>query len=170
MNHLRVNDRIRFSPVVVIDQNGKNLGSIPIDEAKRLARNVELDLVEVAPQARPPVCRIMDYGKHLYEQNKKQKKSSKKIQLKELRLSPNIGKHDLETKINQLKRFIDEGDDVQLKVVFSGRENAHRDLGFSLVNEILQNVSEMVTVQRPPKMEGKFLTCLIRSKNEKNTE
>lgn len=160
-NNLRINDRIRISPVRVIDESGTNLGVLYTDEAKSLARSKGLDLVEVSPQMRPPVCRIMDYGKFLYEQSKKQKKAKPHSQLKELRFRPNIGEHDLETKINQLIKFIKSGDKVQIKVMFVARENAHKDLGFTLVNRMIDRVKDIAKVQNPPRLEGKFLNCTL---------
>jgi translation initiation factor IF-3 len=163
----RVNDKIRFSPVMVVDQDGKNLGSIPLDQAKQKARAVKLDLVEVAPQARPPVCRIMDFGKFRYEQGVKQKKQkgkTKTLELKEIRLSPRIADHDIETKAKAAERFVKAGHKVQLKLEYKRRENAHKDLGFEVMEKILNHLDELVDVQRAPKLDGRFLTCLVEPK------
>lgn len=163
---LRVNDRIRFSPVIVVNSKGENLGSLPLREAKNIARNEGLDLVEVSPHSRPPVCKVMDYGKFQYEQSKKTKKS-KQVHIKEIMLKPNIGDHDLNTKINQLNKFIAHGDKVQIKVRFSGRENAHKELGFDLINKVLGQAVD-VTVQKPPKLEGRCVTCFLEPSKSKD--
>lgn len=159
----RVNERIRFSPVRVIDQNGTQLGEMPTDKARSLAREASLDLVEVAPQARPPVCRIMDYGKFKYEQSLKEKKQRKngKAQLKEVRLSPDIAAHDVETKVTQARKHLESGHSVQLKLRYKGRENAHKDLGFEVINRMIEKLSDTGKLSRKPSIEGKVLHCLI---------
>jgi len=164
----RVNDKIRFSPVMVIDQDGKNLGSLPIDKAKQKARAIKLDLVEVAPDARPPVCRIMDFGKFRYEQGIKQKKQKgKKVKTpeqKEIRLSPRIADNDILTKAKAAERFLKAGHKVQLKLEYKRRENAHKDLGFEVMKKMLKHLEDVIDPEKPPKLEGRFLTCLVEPK------
>jgi translation initiation factor IF-3 len=161
----RVNNQIRSTQVTLIDQNGNNLGTMTADKARYLSRQEELDLVEVAPMAKPPVCRIMDYGKFKYEQSIKEKKTKpKKTQLKEIRLRPVIGENDLNTRIKALERFIEEGDKVQIQVKFSGRENEHKDLGFKLIERIVTAVSEIAVLKTPPVLTGKHITCVLTPK------
>jgi len=160
----RVNERIRFSPILVIDEDGKNLGAIPVEDAKIKARNAGLDLVEVSPSARPPVCRIMDFGKFKYEQSikeKKQKRNSKRQQVKEVRLSPRIAIHDVETKANAAAKFLKSGYKVQLRLEYKRRENAHKDLGFEVMDKVLEILSDKGEPVQEPKLEGRFLMCLL---------
>ena len=135
----RKNYQINISPVRVIDSDGTMLGVKPTQEALQLARERGLDLVEISPLAKPPVCKILDYSKYLYEQEKKNKDARKKQhggELKELRIKPRIATHDLETKTKQMEEFIRKGDKVRLTVVFHGRENQHRDLGHQLLMQV----------------------------------
>ncbi|MHA1948715.1 MAG: translation initiation factor IF-3 [Candidatus Thorarchaeota archaeon] len=159
----RVNEKIRFSPIRVVAENGDQLGEMPTVHAKTLALDAGLDLVEVAPNARPPVCRIMDYSKFKYDQSLKDKKQrkSKKAQLKEVRLSPDIASHDVDTKTAQAKKHLEAGHPVQLKLRYKGRENAHKDLGFDVVNRMVENLAEVSKVSREPKIEGRVLHCLL---------
>jgi translation initiation factor IF-3 len=159
----RVNDRIRLSPVRVVAQDGEQLGEMPTDKARSIARSEGLDLVEVAPNARPPVCRIMDYSKFKYDQSLKDKKQrkNKKAQLKEPRLSPDIADHDVDTKTAQARKHLQAGHTVQLKLRYKGRENAHKNLGFDVVNKMVENLAEVSKVAREPKIEGRVLHCLL---------
>src|SRR5690349_23324538 len=136
-------------------------------DALNLARQRDLDLVEVAPNAVPPVCRLMDYGKFRYEQTKKERDSRKTqhtVVVKEVRLKPNIDEHDLETKIRQAKRFLEEGDKVKLSVEFRGRQLTHTELGRELLNQVQQVLQNDVVIEQPPKMEGKKISMLIAHK------
>ncbi len=163
---VRINDRIKFSPVMVV-KDGQNLGSMPVEEAKRLAREAELDLVEIVPDARPPICRIMDYGKYRYEQSIKEKvarKNQKTSQLKEVRLRPNTGDHDIKTKVKAIRNFIEDGDKVQIKIEYKKREIAHKDLGFLLIKKVLDDLSDLDLVKSEPKIQEKSLICLIEPK------
>jgi translation initiation factor IF-3 len=152
----RINDQIRLSPVRVVDQEGKMLGVIPTSEAMRLAYESGLDLVEVAPNERPPVCRIMDYGKFKYEQKKKHSNSTKQhqVQLKEIRLRPKTGDHDIDFKIKQARVFLAEKDKVKLNVIFRGRENAHHERGREMLAEIIQQLQDVGKVEKMPSLEG----------------
>jgi len=161
----RINDKIKFSPVILIDENGKNLGSVPTYKAKILALNVGLDLVEVAPNAKPPVCKIMDFGKFKYQQEIKQKKQVKKqVQLKEIRISSGITDHDLETKCKLANKFFVSGHKVQVRLEFRRRQNDHKELGFTAINKFIDNLKEVSSVSRPPVLDGRFLSCLLEPK------
>lgn len=152
----RVNDQIRLSPIRVVDQEGKMLGVIPTSEAQRLAFEAGLDLVEVAPNERPPVCRIMDYGKFKYEQKKKHSTNTKQhqVQIKEIRLRPKIGEHDIEFKVKQAREFLGHKDKVKFNVIFRGRENAHHDRGRQMLAEIIEVLQDVAKVEKPPGMDG----------------
>ena len=130
-NTHRVNDQIRITPIRVVDQDGEMLGIIPTAEALKTAAEAGMDLVEVAPNERPPVCRIMDYGKFKYEQTKKKKDAQKthQVQVKEIRLRPKTGEHDIEFKVKRARSFLDQKDKVKINVIFRGRENAHHNRG-----------------------------------------
>ncbi|MCK9458329.1 MAG: translation initiation factor IF-3 [Proteobacteria bacterium] len=159
----RVNRQIRFSPVMVILGEEK-LGTMPTSQALEIAVREGLDLVEVAPNARPPVCKIMDYGKFRYEQSIKEKKSksqTKAQQLKEIRLRPSIATHDLDVKINSAQRFLEAGNRVQLMVRFKGAENAHKDLGFSLMQKMIDSLVSCGKPLSTPRLEGKGVSCII---------
>ncbi|ODA35501.1 translation initiation factor IF-3 [Planctopirus hydrillae] len=152
----RINDQIRLSPIRVVDHEGKMLGVIPTSEAMRVALEVGMDLVEVAPGERPPVCRIMDYGKFKYEQKKKHANSAKQhqVQIKEIRLRPKTGEHDIEFKVKQAKEFLSQKDKVKLNIIFRGRENAHHDRGKEILANIIQQLAEHCKVEQMPKLEG----------------
>ena len=162
----RINNQIRFSPVRLIGDNGEQIGTVPVDEAKKRAVQAGLDLVEVAPNARPIVCRIMDYGKFKYEQSQKEKKNKKtsSTELKHIRLSPKIGDHDIETKVRNAEKFLKAGHNVQFKLEYKRRENAHKDLGFEVIDKILEALSEIADPQRKPKLDGRFLICIVEPK------
>ncbi len=161
---LRINDQVRLSPVRLIDENEQQLGVVDTDEARQLARDAELDLVEVAPNSRPPVCRIMDYGKWKYAQQKKEQKAkahAKKSELKGMRLRPKIDDHDLNMKVNKAREFLEDGDKVQFVMLFRGREMAHRDLGRGTMMEITETLSDVSKIEQPPKMAGRRMTMLL---------
>ena len=164
--NFRHNEQIRISPVRLIDQNDNQIGIVSTSEALRMARDAGLDLVEVAPTARPPVCRILDYGKWRYQQQKKEDKSrasAKGGQLKELKLrTVRIGDHDLMIKVNQAKGFLEEGNKVQFTLRFRGREMAHQDLGRSLFQKVLQELTLVSKVERPARMEGRRMTMVLQ--------
>jgi translation initiation factor IF-3 len=164
--NFRHNDQIRISPVFLIDQNDEKVGSTPTSEALRRAREAGLDLVEVAPTARPPVCRIMDYGKWRYQQQKKEDKSrasSRGGQLKELKLrTVKIGDHDLLIKINHARDFLKEGNKVQFTLQFRGREMAHQELGRDLFRKIKEELYVVSKVERDAKMEGRRMTMVLQ--------
>lgn len=150
----RLNDQIRISPVRVIDQDGEQLGVIPTAEALKLAMEANLDLVEVASDAKPPVCRIMDYGKLKYERKKKTSKNTKQhqVHLKEIRMRPKIGKHDIEFKLKSARKFLEQKDKVKFNIMFRGRENAHHELGRTILGEIQEQLSDLAKVEQAPSM------------------
>ncbi len=162
--NLRVNERIRVPEVRVIDENGEQAGVLKTRDALALARQRNLDLVEVAPNALPPVCRLLDYGKYRYEQTKKERdarKTQKVISIKEVRLRPKIDDHDLETKGKQAKGFLEEGHKVKMTVLFRGRELAHTDIGRDLLNQMSDLLKDAAIIEQPPRMEGKNMTMLL---------
>jgi translation initiation factor IF-3 len=150
--------------VRLIDHEGQQLGIVAIEEALRLAQNAELDLVEIAPNEKPPVCRIMDYGKFLFEQNKKQhaaKKKQKQIQIKEIKMRPTTEEADYQVKLRNLKRFLEEGDKVKVTIRFRGREVMHNDLGFELLKRIEKDVADLGIIEQHPRLEGRQMGMLI---------
>lgn len=163
----RVNHEIRVREVRVVGADGEQLGVFPIHEALRMAEQAQLDLVEVAPQARPPVCRLMDYGRYKYEQSKRDRESRKKqktVTVKELRMSPKTDRHDIEVKVRNAERFLREGDRVKFTVRFRGREIVHTNLVRDRLMEMAQTLSEVGVVERPPFMEGRQMVMLLAPK------
>lgn len=160
-NFVRINGKIKISPVIVISPDGVNLGKFPVDRALQLAASANLDLVEVSPTSRPPVCKIMDYGKYKYEQKVKDKsKNQKTQQLKEIHLGSNIADHDLQTKVNSILKFLNHGDKVHIKLRFKNREMAHKNLGYEIITKIL-SLCEGVGKANAPKLDGKVLHTII---------
>jgi len=150
-----------------VDENGEQAGLVPVQEALVRAENAELDLVEVAPNAKPPVCKLMDYSKYKYEKAKKAKEAKKKqkiIQNKEVRFRPNIEDHDLQTKVNKAREFLDDGDRVKITIMFRGREMAYLDRGPLLMTKIMSHLGEDVHMEYTPTMEGRFLTTVVTLK------
>jgi len=168
----RVNEMIRVSSVRVIDENGDQKGVMPTIEALGIAREIGLDLVEVSPDANPPVCKLLDYGKYRFEQEKKireSKKKQKQIKLKEIRMQPKIEKHDLEFKTKHIREFLEEGNKVKVTIRFRGREMAHTELGRNVLEKILELIDSSYNLDVHPKMEGKLMYMLLSpsSKNKK---
>lgn len=166
---IRINEEIRAKDVRVVDQEGKQLGIMSLREAMVLAEEKHLDLVEIAPQAKPPVCRIMDFGKHKYEQSKKDKEVKKKqkvINVKEIKMRPNIETHDFNVKIKNIVRFLKDGDKVKAVIVFRGREIVHPALGQQLLEKMASELGEQAVVERHPKLEGKNMIMILAPKNE----
>lgn len=160
----RVNERIRIREVRLIDDQGNQIGIIPTREALEMARERGLDLVEVAPNAVPPVCRLMDYGKFRYEQSRKERESRKSqhvTRVKEVRIEPKIGDHDLETKGRQAARFLEAGDKVKLSVLFRGRSITHPELGRELLDQLQEQLKDIGTVEQTPRMEGRTMTMYL---------
>ncbi|MGQ0637704.1 MAG: translation initiation factor IF-3 [Planctomycetaceae bacterium] len=162
MTH-RINEQIRISPVRVVTQNGVLMGPMSTAEALELAKAAGQDLVEVAATERPPVCRIMDYGKFKYEQKKKQAKSAKthQVQVKEIRLRPKTGEHDVEFKVKQARGFLSDRDKVKVTIMFRGREMAHVDRGREMIQEVIASLEDVAKVEKPPSMEGRNMTAVL---------
>jgi translation initiation factor IF-3 len=161
----RINEQIRISPVRVIGQDGAVLGVIETSEALQRAKEVGMDLVEVAPQEKPPVCRIMDFGKFKYQQKKRQHKGhTHHSKNKELRLRPKIGDHDLMTKVNRAKEFLDQKDKVIFSVIFRGRENAHIDEGYKLVERLIKELEIVAKLEQQPQMHGRRIVVIFAPK------
>jgi len=159
-----MNERIRAREIRVIDADGNQLGILPPYEALKKAREVNLDLVEISPNAMPPVCRIMDYGKFLYEQEKKEraaKKHQKQIVLKEVKFSVNVDEHDYITKKNHVLRFLAEGDKVKASLRFRGREMAHQNLGRNVLERLVTDVGDKGIVEFRPRMEGNTMHVIL---------
>jgi translation initiation factor IF-3 len=164
-NKQRINEQIRVSPVRVIGADGAQLGIIPTDEALRQARALELDLVEVAPTERPPVCRIMDYGKFKYQQKKRQHKGhSHQVKIKEIRVRPKTGDHDIQVKVNKAREFLTNKDKVIVTVVYRGRELAHVDEGRKVIDDILEQLGDVSKVEAPPVHHGRRMICTLAPK------
>ncbi len=161
---IRINDRIRAREIRVIDENGEQLGVLPPFEALKIARERGLDLVEISPNAIPPVCRIQDYGKFLYERDKSDRAARKKqkiITIKEVKFSVTVDEHDYQTKKNQAVRFLHEGDKVKASLRFRGRQMAHRELGYQIVNRLIQDIGDAGIVEFMPRMEGTTLHAIL---------
>ena len=147
----------------VVNQNNDMVGVIPTTDALRMAYDAGLDLVEVAPTERPPVCRILDYGKFKYEQKKKSAKNTKthQVQIKEIRLRPKIGEHDIDFKVKHAREFLAEKDKVKLTIQFRGRENAHHDLGREVLKSMIEKLADVAKVESPPRMEGRSIMAVL---------
>ena len=159
----RINEHIRISPVRLIGAEGEQLGLVPTSEALTKARAAGLDLVEVAADERPPVCRILDYGKMRFANSQKGSKRGKVRQqkLKELRLRPRTGDHDVDTKAAQARKFLEHNDKVQITVIFRGREMQHVEEGRRVLDGVLQKLADVGKVERPPAMDGKRMTVML---------
>ena len=167
---VRVNERIRVPQVRVIADDGEQAGVLPVREALALAQSRGLDLVEVSPTARPPVCRIMDYGKFKYEQNRRARKARKKqhvMHLKEIKMRPKIDEHDYGFKMDHARAFLGERDKVKFTITFRGREMAHPEHGHKLIQRIIAELVELATVETPPRAEGRMLTMVMMPKPPK---
>lgn len=167
---LRVNEQIRVREVRLIDDEGEQKGIVPTIEALKMARERELDLVEVAPTANPPVCKILDYGKYRFELEKKLRDSKKKqklLKLKEIRMQPKIGAGDLDFKSKHVQEFLAEGNKVKVTVRFRGRELAHTELGLEVLNEVLKRLGDEYVVEKQPAMEGRFMSMILNPKTKK---
>ena len=165
---LRINDEINAKEVKLIAENGEQLGVMSFDEAIKIAEEKELDLVEVAPGAEPVVCKIMNYGKYKYEQARKEKEAKKKqkvADVKEIRLSSTIDTHDFEFKAKNAKKFLEDGDKVKATIKFKGRELNNTSFGVNVLNKFAEALSEVGTVDKAPKLEGKSMILLINPKN-----
>ena len=162
-----INEQIRDKEVRVIGANNEQLGVMSIEEAMRLADEAGVDLVKIAPNAAPPVCRIIDYGKFRYEQSRKEKEARKKqkiIEIKEIRMSPNIDTNDLNTKIASAKKFLSKGDRVKVTLRFRGREMAHMNNSKYILDDFAEALADVAVVEKAPKVEGRTLTMFLVEK------
>jgi translation initiation factor IF-3 len=160
----RINHQIRIRQVRVIDEENKQLGIMETADALALAIHKQLDLVEIAPNQRPPVCRIMDFGKFKYEEKKKEQASRRKqhqVQIKELRVRPGTGEHDLQVKMRQARQFLADGDKVLVCCLFRGRQMAHKEVGEQVVQEVVKLLADVAKVEAPLRMEGKRMVLLL---------
>ncbi len=163
-NEPRVNRRIRVREVRVIGADGSQLGILPTEEALRLAETSELDLVEVQPTARPPVCKIMDYGKFKYQQKRKAneaKKNQKQFEVKEVKFRPKTDKHDFDVKVNRLRRFLEDGDKSKVTIMFRGREIVHPEIGQDILRRVAEAVSDIAIVESHARMEGRQMFMVV---------
>ena len=167
---LRINEQIRVREVRLIDDQGEQKGIVPTLEALKMARELSLDLVEVAPQANPPACKILDYGKYRFEMEKKLRDSKKKQKmqvLKEIRMQPKIDDHDLDFKSKHVKEFLADGDKVKVTIRFRGRELAHTELGLVVLKDVLSKLGDDYVMEKPPAMEGRFMSMTLAPKAKK---
>jgi translation initiation factor IF-3 len=163
-NELRINDRIRAREVRLVDPDGRQLGIKPLPEALHIAREADLDLVEVAPMANPPVCKILDYGKWKYEAAQRDKESRRKasnVQIKEMKYRPKIGGGDFDTKTRKVAHFLDQGHKVKITIMFRGREMAHPELGKRILDQIAEQLTPAAKVEAAPKLDGRNMVMVL---------
>ncbi len=168
-SELFINEQIRDKEVRLIGENGEQLGIMSSREAFARAQEADLDLVKIAPQAKPPVCKIIDYGKYRYELARKEKEAHKKqktVDLKEVRLSPNIDTNDLNTKVNAARKFLSKGDKVKVTLRFRGREMAHMNQSKYILDEFAEKLSDISSVEKAPKVEGRSMTMVLVEKRK----
>lgn len=173
IKQLRINEKIRVKEVRLIGEKGEQLGVMPFNEALEAAKKHNLDLVEVAATASPPVCRLLDYGKYRYEQAKKERvvrRSQRVSLLREIRMRPKIGSHDFDAKARSVKKLLGEGDKVKVTMMFSGREIAHTDIGWKLLQRMAELLKEVSSLERPPVMEGKRMSVILSPIAAQKTE
>ena len=164
-----INEQIRDKEVRLIGEDGEQLGIVSSRDALKMAEEAGLDLVKIAPTAKPPVCKIVDYGKYKYEQVRKEKEAKKKqkvIDIKEIRLSPNIDTNDLNTKIGAARKFLTKGDRVKITLRFRGREMAHMNNSKHILDDIAQSLSDIAVVEKAPKVEGRSMTMFLTEKRQ----
>jgi translation initiation factor IF-3 len=160
----RINERIRASEVRLIDQEGKQIGVVPTEQALELAQDRDMDLVEVAPDARPPVARLLDYSKYKYEQEQKAKaarKHQQQVNVREIKLRPKIADHDYETKKGHVTRFLNRNDKVKVTIMFRGREQAHPERGRALLQRLYDDIADIATIEQEPLQEGRNMHMLL---------
>ena len=166
-NKVRINEEIRAKELRVIGQSGEQLGIMSAKEALKIAQKAGVDLVEISPNAEPPVAKIIDWGKYQYQKMKEQQKNKKKakaIELKQMRFGLKIGSGDLEIKLRKIKKFLANGDKVKIQIVFKGREMAHKEIGFEMAEKIISLLEEDAIVEQKPQMAGRNLSLVVRSK------
>jgi len=164
-----INERVRFPEVLLIGANGEQLGKMSSKAAYDLAVKAELDLLCVAPNAQPPVCKLINYGKYRFEQQKKAKENKKKqhvVEIKEVQLTPQIGIHDLETKIKAAKRFLEDGNKVKVGVRYRGRQMSHLEVGEDIMDKFIEALQDVSVVEKTPELEGKWMNAVLASKRK----
>ena len=162
-----INEQIRDKEIRLIGENGEQLGIMSARDAMKMAKEAELDLVKIAPAAKPPVCKIIDYGKYRYEQARKEKEAKKKqktLEIKEVRLSPNIDVNDLNTKVGAARKFIEKGNKVKVTLRFRGREMAHMQSSRHILDDFAEQMKDVASVDKPPKIEGRNMTMFLTEK------
>jgi len=163
-----INWDIRAPEVRVIDADGKQVGILPLKEAMKIAEEKGLDLVEVAPNSQPPVCRVMNYGKYKYQQNKRIQEARKHqtlIHVKEVKVRPRTEEHDFQTKLRHVKRFLDEGNKVKISILFRGREIAHPEFGKEMLNRFVEGVKDLTVIEQAPRLEGRNMVMILAPKS-----
>ena len=167
ISELMINEQIRDREIRLVSEDGQQLGIMSAKDAMKLAREANLDLVKIAPNAKPPVCKIIDYGKYRYEMARKEKEAKKKqktIEVKEIRFSPNIDTNDLNTKVNQARKFLSGGDKVKVSIRFRGRELAHTAVGKTILEDFAQQLTDCAVVDKPAKLEGRSMVMFLVQK------
>ncbi len=162
-----INEQIRDKEVRLVGEDGEQLGVMPVKDALKLAQDAELDLVKIAPTAKPPVCKIIDYGKYRYELARKEKEAKKKqktVELKEIRMSPNIDSNDLNTKMNAARKFLTKGDKVKITLRFRGREMAHMQSSRHILDDFAKQLADIAVVEKTPKLEGRSISIVLTEK------
>ena len=168
VKEVSINWEIKAPEVRVIDPDGKQVGVLPVKEAIRIAEERGLDLVEVAPNSQPPVCRIMNYGKYKYQQSKRTQEARKHqtvIRIKEVKVRPRTEEHDFQFKLRHVKRFLDEGNKVKISILFRGREIAHPEFGKELLNRFVEGVKDVIVIEQSPRLEGRNMVMILAPKS-----
>lgn len=170
IKEMQINEEITDKEVRLISNDGEQLGIVSAAQAQKLATEKNLDLVKIAPQAKPPVCKIMDYGKYRFEQSKREKEAKKNqrvIEIKEIRLSPNIDVHDFDTKVGHARKFLSAGNKTKVSIRFRGREMTHTDLGLTIMAQFAEKCADIASVEKPAKLEGRQMLMFLAPKSAK---
>lgn len=170
IKEMQINEEITDKEVRLIGNDGEQLGIVSAAQAQKLAAERNLDLVKIAPQAKPPVCKIMDYGKYRFEQSKREKEAKKNqrvIEIKEIRLSPNIDVHDFDTKVGHARKFLSAGNKTKVSIRFRGREMTHTDLGLTIMAQFAEKCADIASVEKPAKLEGRQMLMFLAPKSAK---
>ena len=170
IKEMQINEEITDKEVRLISNDGEQLGIVSAAQAQKLAAEKNLDLVKIAPQAKPPVCKIMDYGKYRFEQSKREKEAKKNqrvIEIKEIRLSPNIDVHDFDTKVGHARKFLSAGNKTKVSIHFRGREMTHTDLGLTIMAQFAEKCADIASVEKPAKLEGRQMLMFLAPKSAK---
>ncbi len=170
IKEMQINEEITDKEVRLISNDGEQLGIVSAAQAQNLAAEKNLDLVKIAPQAKPPVCKIMDYGKYRFEQSKREKEAKKNqrvIEIKEIRLSPNIDVHDFDTKVGHARKFLSAGNKTKVSIRFRGREMTHTDLGLTIMAQFAEKCADIASVEKPAKLEGRQMLMFLAPKSAK---